>query len=368
MTGAALPALRGKAPDRQLLAVIDALVETVTIQQPAPDAEPGRPLLTRRSFLSGLIDPEAPSPPPRYRVIQEERRLNPAIRLALQQALILALAAQAGQPALDWLLQWQDRREANPLPLAVMTGRARAADAMRLRPPIIALDGSGQIEREVADGIRALKKAMSDAQAADYGPELIVICNGGLGKLEGTPNVGKLLGSLISLQFVAGDLPLTLVDPVLCDNAAEQAFLLAKVREFGIKRRVKRARIAVSHHATSVAACAALCQSEGVNWVVLHPARVGSLAEFAQIVEVCRQHGTKTMLAAGTAASQRNTLFCLQLGLATGVDGFVSHVWPESWDAPPEVGQVYHEMQRALTGQQHALNQAVQKGHIGETI
>lgn len=306
------PALRGErlASFRKLAARIDALTETVTVNQPLPqpqrDNQAGK--FSRRDLFTGRLWSAAPEPAP-TREITVEQPITAAIRYGASQALLAAVAMTQNKSIAETIAA----EYALTMPVAAVATHAW------VQPPdddaTTAIDGL--LARQIASlgytiaanndkaqpgvsgeslqrQVRRLQTHIA-AAAPGYQPVIHLDLKGEFGRLF-DDDPGKILGALVGLEQAAGPYLVRVVDPAVLDSRGAQIELLRQLKGY-LRMRRMRLQLVAGAWVDSGAAVADFIEAEAVHAVQLNAPQFGSLHGTIEAILTGREQDVVTLLA-----------------------------------------------------------------------
>lgn len=351
------PVLQGQRLDsfRRLAAKIDALTETVTINEhrPQPKREKQAGKFSRRDLFTGrLWSPESPQPP-QTREITVERPLHAAIRYGVSQALLVAVAmGQKKSIAEAIAAEYGLPGAATAIPAHVSLGppgdeatsivnALLAHQAASLGYTIAADEDKAQLGSSgefLQQHVRRLQTHIAAAATA-YQPFIHLELNGGLGRLlENNP--GKILGALYGLEQAAAPYPVRVVDALVMDDREAQISALRQLKGY-LRIRRMRLELVASAWVDTREDADAFIEAEAIHAIQLNAPRLGSLHQTIEAIQTGREKGVTTLLAGDGCADGRSAQILAHVALATQPEAFVASGLSD-WSL------VYNEMVRWL--------------------
>ncbi|MEJ2210997.1 MAG: hypothetical protein P8129_18430, partial [Anaerolineae bacterium] len=252
------PPLEGRelAGFRELAAEMDALTETLTVTRPrqptagaddAGDESEGREGFSRRALLTaparlfrGSGEPEAAEEPATEQVTLD-RRLSPALRYGVSQALLGAVALARVRPRAAVVAEeWNLDPPAAPVPLhawcsyeagheieAALRHRSASLPGATIRDVAEQMGGDGGRLTRYLQRLVARIAATGDAA---YRPAIHLDLAGALGQIA-DHNPGHMLGHLYAWRLAAGPYPLHVEDPVLLKDRQDRVEALRTLHD-----------------------------------------------------------------------------------------------------------------------------------------
>ncbi|MFN2226902.1 MAG: hypothetical protein ACK2UY_11350 [Anaerolineae bacterium] len=367
------PPLEGRTPTgfRELAAEMDALTETVTVtstRRPAADegdaGEEGegrqgfsrRALLTAPARLFQVGGQTAEEKEARTEQVRVDRRLHPAIRYGVSQALLGAVALGQGQTMAQVVSEeWGLDPPAAPVPLhtrcSYEAGREIEA-AIRHRAASLGTgitDAAAQVGPDGGHLTRHLRRLAEQIAAAGddaYRPAIHLDLAGALGQIA-DHNPGHMLGHLYAWRMAAGSYPLRVEDPMLLDDRQAQLEALRTLHDYLRLRKIDVQLVAgrgiEGPHDMAAFLPGAGPAKPGADLIHLRMPPFGSLHNAVEAVLACRRAGVGVLLDGGPAGA--DTQAAVHMALAARPDLLV---------AGPEAGVgaalslAHNEMARTL--------------------
>lgn len=261
----------------------------------------------------------------------------PGLRLALEQALIGAIArcnhtttaammaavfgegAPAQPQAMGLILEVENQHATAELVNAMIHA---APDGLGYRLAVGDLVQSiGPDARYLQRFVRELTTILQTKGQAGREPPLIYLgLAGALGALtqDLRRDMGQVLGNCVGLESAVGGLPLWLEDPIVLDDAMAQTAALHQLHDY-FRARKLRAQLIGRAHATTLEGVRMLCETDAVDGVCLAVGEWGSLAAMAGAVAVLRGAGKLAVLAVGSPSSSESLSFYADFAGSVGI-------------------------------------------------
>lgn len=358
---------------RELAAEMDALTETITVtrarrptagEENAREESQGRDGFSRRALLTAPArlfragtEPGAGDEPPTEQVTLD-RRLHPAIRYGVSQALLGAVAVVRGQAMAQVVSEeWGLDPPQEPVPLHAWCGYEAGHDLeSALRHDVASLPGAtirdvaGQVG---ADGghltryLRRLAEQITALTGDDDRPAIHLDLAGALGQIAGQ-NPGHMLGHLYAWRMAAGPYPLRFEDPVLLDDPQAQAQALGTLHEYLRLRKID-VQIVAGRGIDGVNDLAAFLAGPAragrpaVDMIHVRMPRLGSLHNAVEAVLACRRAGVGVLLDGGPPGAGARA--AAHVALAARPDLLVAR---SAGDVSAAVGLARNDMARTL--------------------
>lgn len=253
--------------------------------------------VSRRDVIAGRL---SAARQPRLEHVEVERPLHPALRLAVEQALLAAEAAWRGQSQAAVLASAFDRALA-PAPPALQLA-IRGGQALQVLTEVKALaymTKSAEPQRALGrsgEKLQAFVRQLAAQTRVSKTPILTlqVDVRGALGQLFDN-NLGQILGALYGLEQAAKPLLVRIVDPLPPTAGMEQ---LAELRELIRFRRMAMELVARAE-LNSAVDVRTIVEAEAVDMVWLELERLGSLAEVMVAAQIAQSAETDVIVGAG---------------------------------------------------------------------
>jgi methylaspartate ammonia-lyase len=289
---------------RALMAAIEALTETVTLDEAAPEPFPGPRQLSRRALFGGLLNPAGQrNGQPPMRTITVERPIHPALRDGLSQALLAAVALARGQQEVEVVAQEYGLLQPTAaVPLHLEAGHLPPAHIAHYPAASLGYTtGVGNDEAEFGDNGARLQRRVRDWQAQikaiappDNLPTICIDVRGGLGRLFAN-DAGKILGAVHGLETAARPCALCLANVFSLPDRVQHIEALGRLKEYMRFRRLTT-QLVVADGVENADDAQAFIQAGAADMVRLDAARLGGLHQAVEAALVCRQHGVAVWL------------------------------------------------------------------------
>lgn len=336
------PALVGRqlSSFRELVTALDELTHEVRVPvdpaegQPGPEQPQGKSVrnFSRRDLLSvpiRLLRPEAVEErqrPPRTHYVTETCPLPPAVRYAVSQALLQAVAStrcltMAQVISDEWVLPRPSARV--PIQAACWPGRrqcmermiATRADSLGYVLPDVMRDQMKAGEPVLVREIEWLVRRLKELGDPTYRPTLHVSVRGVLGSLYEN-NLGRVLGHLHRLHAASGPYPLRVEDPIIAENRSAQIDALRTLREY---LRFREVDVTLVAHAwsQSLDGVQALVDAQAADAIRLDIGLLGGTHTAVDAFTACKSQGMGVILSAPHPGADLTVRAAAHVALAT---------------------------------------------------
>ncbi len=294
------PILQDQSVDlyQTLIAEIDALEQSVPITRiikPVPDSSASGVTLSRRRIITGLLAEDKPESETRI----EKRALHPALRFAISQALVKALAVSENKSELSILSEMVAQPlTAVPVPFLVEANETNIAMVQPLFASVVAAVGysTGSVNAKQllgtnAERLQAYVRKIKDwltAAAPDNHPAIHLNIQGGFSELYEN-NEGKILGALYGLEQAARPYPLV-VENVVKGDVTAVSQILQTLRSY-LKTRQMKTQLAVGYSLFAAEALQTLVSATAVQQIHFAPAQFGSISQTISFIQACKKMG-----------------------------------------------------------------------------
>jgi methylaspartate ammonia-lyase len=330
-----VPELTGRSLTRfrEMAAEIDSLTEYITETEPISHdpyrSQTGR--ISRRAFFTGFLSPTLHAVAPK--TVKIERPLHPAIRHAVSQALLAAVARARDLTMAELLIEEYEL----PVPDSLVPIHAAVLEvsdvtevlkahriesieyAFSSERPKSALGVGGGILHET---VREIDRLISVVAEPPDRPSLHINLNGGLGTIC-DHNVGRMLGVLFGLKDLVDGNLVRIENPVIMDSQKAQIETLHRLRGY-LRFRELPVELVANTWIDSLKDVNAFIESGATHMIRLDMSRLGSLHQSIESILACRRHGVGVMLASGPAEAIRSALTACHVALAAKPDLLIS--------------------------------------------
>lgn len=332
------PLLQGRQVDRfrPLAAEIDDLTVPVEVERPLQEGAslPEGTDPARRELLSApvrflrAVQGDKARPEATVWVV-EERRLHPAVRYGVSQALLQAVAwvrglSMAEVVADEWALSPPDR----PIPIHAQSGgaRYRNADKMIARrvaslPHALVDDIPEQLGDDgtkLTRYVRWLKERIGQLAGPDYRPAIHLDVHGALGQICAN-NLGRVLGELQALSDAAAPYRLRIECPVLLDSREAQIEALRTLRDYVRFRRLD-VQLVADEWANTLEEIRAFVEAQAVDVIQIKMPDLGGVHNAVEAVLACQAGGVGTFLGGSCCETGLSARVSVHVALATRPD------------------------------------------------
>lgn len=368
------PALEGRelVGFRQLAAEMDALTAVVTETRPRrPDGGQGdaghgaggQEGFSRRALLTAparLFQAQEGAEEPPAEQVAVERRLHPAIRYGLGQALLGAVAQARGVTMAQVVAdEWGLARPETPVPIHAPCGRERqhAVDRMILHGVASLADAPvddvaeqvGASGDRLTRSLRRLVERIGALGGEQYHPAIHLDLRGALGQIA-DHHPGHMLGHLYAWRMAAGSYPLRIEDPVLLGDRRAQIEGMGalhghlRLRKMDVQL-VAAAWIESLDDLAAFLAARPAGDGPPVDMIHLRMARFGGLHDVVEGVLACRRVGIKVLLGGSARETEVAARAAVHVALAARPDLILAR---PGEDVDVAVSLVRNEMARTL--------------------
>jgi methylaspartate ammonia-lyase len=364
---AVVPALEGRELEgfRELSQEIDGLVEPVEVIRPRPlEPEPERGGgVSRRALLTAPVRfiqtvQENDSGPTERVMVQ--RRLHPALRYGLSQALLQAVALERGSSMAEVICEeWSLPRSESAVPIHAQSGGERYVNAekMILRRvaslPHALVDDIpvqlGQDGSEMTRYIRWLAKRIEWLGGEHYRPTIHLDLHGALGEICGE-DLGLMLGQLYGWESAAQPYPLRIESPMDLDSRAAQIRAMQTLREY-VRFRGMEVQLVADEWANSLDDIRAFVKAGAADMIQIKMPDLGSIHNSVDAVLACKAGEVGVLLGGSYAETDLSARVSVHVALATQPDIIMAK---PGMGVDEAISLVENEMARTL-----ALNQSV---------
>jgi methylaspartate ammonia-lyase len=365
-------ALEGRplAGFRVLAAEVDALSETaaVTRSRPAtgqedstPDASGAKEGISRRTLLTAparLLQAASAEQGAPTEQVTIERRLHPALRYGLSQALLRAVGLVRGRMPADvvadeWGLGW---------PQAPVGTGARSAYDQRHQAESMIQHRVASLPHAPIDALGAqvgsdggrltlylhwLRARIAALESEEYCPAIHLDLAGALGEIA-NHHPGYMLGHLHAWRMATGPYPLRIEDPILLPDRQAQFEALRTLRDNLRLRRID-VQLVARRWINTLDDLGAFLAAQGpglpADMIHLQMPQLGSLHNAVEGVLACKRGGIGVLLGGAASETDLATRTGVHVALTTQPDLFLAR---SGADAGSAVSLARNEMARAL--------------------
>jgi methylaspartate ammonia-lyase len=337
---AVAPALEGRevASFRELSQEIDGLVEPVEVIRPRPpEPEPERRGgVSRRALITAPVrflqtGQEADSGPTERAMVQ--RRLHPAVRYGLSQALLQAVALARGSSMAEVICEeWSLAPPESAVPIHAQSGGDRCANAekMILRRvaslPHALVDDIpvqlGQDGSEMTRYIRWLAERIGRLGSADYRPTIHLDLHGALGEVCGE-DLGLMLGQLYAWELAAQPYPLRIESPMNLDSRAAQIRAMQTLRDY-VRFRGMEVKLVADEWANGLDDIRTFVKAGAADMIQVKMPDLGSIHNSVDAVLACKAGEVGVLLGGSYAETDLSARASVHVALATQPDIFMA--------------------------------------------
>jgi methylaspartate ammonia-lyase len=330
-----VPFLQGRVLTsfRELAAQVDSLRETIEVSRPVPHPEPGsdegvsrRALLTAPARVLQTARGEVDEPTEQVLV---ERRLHPAIRYGVSQALLQAVALAHGITMAEVIAQeWALSLPEAPIPVHAQSGSERTYHAEKMIVHRIASLPHGLVDdiskqvgtdgSEMTRYIRWLSRRIGELGGDDYRPTIHLDLYGALGHIHDN-QMGHMLGQLYSWQLAAQPYSLRIECPVLLESRAAQIEAMKTLREYVRLRRMS-VQIVADEWANTLEDIHAFLKEGAADMLQVKMPDLGSIHNAVEASLACRAAGVGAFLGGSYAETDLSARTSVHVALATRSD------------------------------------------------
>ena len=331
------PVLEGETLDsfRELAATIDLLEEAVEVVRPAsPASSPvlsSPKELSRRDLLTapGRLLQAARGEPDHAEPVTIRRRLHPAVRYGLSQALLRAVAMDRGVTMAEVIAsEWDLPRPDAVIAIHARSGGGRCYEVERMmarrvaslphdlpggNPDSVGLDGSG-----LTRYIRWLKERSQVLGGQDYQPAIHMDVQGTLGRIYDN-QLGRMLGQLYAWELAAGPCLLRIENPVIMEGRDEQVETLRALREYVDLRKMK-VQLVAGAWTNTLEDIRAFVDGRAAHMVQIKMPALGSMHNTVEAVLACKAIGLGACLGGSRGETDVSARASAHVALATRPD------------------------------------------------
>jgi methylaspartate ammonia-lyase len=329
------PWLEGQALTgfRQLAAGVEDLREQVMVPRPrSPEPPPDSEGMSRRALLTAparVLKAAREDEGESAEQVTIERRLHPAIRYGVSQALLQAMAwAQGVTMAEVVAAEWSLPRPWAPVRIHADSGHERYfhAEKMIVRrveslPHATVDDVQGQVGAEGAElsrYLRWLAQRIGQLGGEGYRPVIHLDLNGALGKLyDNQP--GKMLGQLHTWELAAKPYLLRIENPLILENLEAQLEAMAQLREY-VHFRKMGVQLVAGAWTNALSLIHACLDAGAADMIHIKMPDLGGLQHAVDAVLACTETEVGSLLGGGSAETDLSARVSAHVALATQPD------------------------------------------------
>ena len=314
---------------REMAGEVAALVEAVEIERPVAREKPDSEGVSRRTLLTAPMRAVQAAREPATERVVVERRLHPAVRFGLGQALLHAVALVRGMsPAGVVAAEWDLPAPGAPVAVHAHAGHDWHYDAERMIVRRAASLPGAQVDHvaqqvgaggaELSRYLRWLAGRIGELAGTGYQPVIHVDLRGALGKTQ-HDHVGHMLGQLYTWQVAAAPYTLRVEDAVLNQDRAVQIGRLRELRE-AIRLRKLRVEIAAGAGVRTLDDVRAYLAAGAADLIHLRLPQFGDLHAGVDAALACKEANVRVLIDGGAAGTDLGARAAAHLALATGAD------------------------------------------------
>ena len=333
---AVAPALEGRelVGCRELSQEIEGLVELVEVSRPRPPqpAPPRGGGVSRRALLTaparllraGQEDEETST-----ERVTVQRRLHPALRYGLSQALLGAVALARGQSMAEVICEeWSLPRPEGPVPIHAQSGTERYANVEKMIvrrvtslphalveniPEQLGHDGA-----EMTRYIRWLKERIMQLGGQDYRPTIHLDLHGALGEIC-EEDLGLMLGQLYAWELAAQPYRLRIESPMDLDSRAAQIRAMQTLREY-LRFRGMEVQLVADEWANSLEDIRAFVKAGAADMIQVKMPDLGCIHNTVDAVLACKAGRVGALLGGSYAETDLSARVSVHVALACQPD------------------------------------------------
>jgi methylaspartate ammonia-lyase len=328
------PILKGRAIPRfrELAEEVDALGESVEVIRPASGIEATRTGgVSRRALITAparMLQAARGEETPTERVVVN-RRLHPAIRYGVSQALLRAIAAARNLSMAEVIAEeWNLPLPEAMVPIHAQSGGERYYNAEKMiarrvasLPHALVDDIPGQVGKEGAEltrYLRWLSQRIRTLGGYDYQPTIHLDLHGALGKLHDN-NADKMTEQLRTWESTAQPYRLRVESPVLRENRQAQIWAMKTLKEYANSRKLT-VEIVADEWANTLDDIRAFVETGAAHMIHIKMPDLGSIHNSVEAVLVCKEAGASTLLGGSYAETEISARASVHVALATQPD------------------------------------------------
>jgi methylaspartate ammonia-lyase len=354
------PRLEGQALTqfRELAAGVDDLRERRTVRRrrkttASSDSEG----LSRRALLTAparVLQAAREDEEESVEQVTVERRLHPAIRFGLSQALLQAVAWTEGVTMAEVIArEWSLPQPWAAVRIHADSGHERYFHAEKLivrrvesLPHATVDDPRGQVGAEggeLSRYLRWLTQRIKQLSGEGYRPVIHLDLNGALGKLyDNQP--GKILGQLQTWELAVKPYLMRIENPVILASREAQSEAMAQLREY-VHFHKMGVQLVVSAWANSPKAVQTFLSAGAADMIHIKMPHLGGLQHAVDAVLACQEAEVGSLLGGSAAETDLSARVSVHVALATQPDLILAK---PGTGADEAVSLVRNEMARVL--------------------
>ena len=353
------PSLEGRPLPgfQELAAEVDRLGEAVEVSRPVSSSEPASSGgVSRRALITvpARMLQAARGEESATERVTVNRRLHPAIRYGVSQALLGAVAAarnltMAEVIAEEWDLPLPDAA----VPIHAQSGSERYYNAEKMiarrvasLPHALVDDVPGQVGKEGAEMTRYLRwlsQRIRTLGGGDYQPVIHLDLHGALGRLCDN-NTGKMLGQLLAWELAAQPYRLRIESPVLRESRQAQIRAMKTLREY-VSFRKMTVELVADEWANTLDDIYAFVDAGAADMIQIKMPDLGSIHNSIEAVLACKEAAVGALLGGSYAETEISAHASVQVALATQPDLLMAK---PGVGADEAISLVQNEMARTL--------------------
>jgi methylaspartate ammonia-lyase len=258
-----------------------------------------------------------------------ERRLHPAVRYGVSQALLGAVALARGVTMAEVLAEeWDLPRPDAPVPIHAQSGAERYHNAEKMivrrvasLPHALVDDVPGQVGpdgSEMTRYIRWLKARIGELGGKEYRPTIHLDLHGALGQIcENDP--GRMLGHLYAWALAAQPYPLRLESPVILESREAQIEAMRTLREY-VRFRKIRVQLVADEWANTLEDIQTFVDQGAADMIQVKMPDLGGIQNSVEAVLVCKVGGVGAFLGGSYAETELSARVSAHVALAARPD------------------------------------------------
>lgn len=354
------PALLGRKVTnfRELAAEVDALVESLEVSRPAPEAQPhlAKREWSRRDFLTAGMSLRRGAQEEKTvaELVALERSLHTAVAYGVSQALLKAVALVRGVTmaeviAQEWDLPFPDA----PVPIHAQCAVDRYAGAEKMIVRRVASlphalvenvpEHLGQNGTNLTRFVRWLKQRIERLGEISYRPTIHLDVRGALGHIF-DHDLGRVLGQLYALELAAQPYPLRVESPVIMDSRSDQIQAMSKLCDY-VSFRKMNVQLVVDEWANTLDDIQAFVDANAADMIHIKMPNLGALSNSVEAVLMCKAGDVGTLLGGSCAETDLSARVRAHVALATRPDIVMAK---PGMGVDEGVSLLQNEMNRAL--------------------
>jgi hypothetical protein len=279
-----------------LFALLDQISESMTVTRPAAP-HIAQPELSRRELMRGEVEAGPPQRQPRTEQVVRERPLHPALKWALNVALLTAVAAARKTTIGALLAQLTNPPAAHSHPALVINvdqyPTAAPLPAMTTFPLVFGYSTSGDdVQSALGEDAKRMQRHLRQVRewlqqmGAPARTMIQVDVQGGLEKLY-PGQIGKVLGTLYGWQHVCAPYRLRVVNPGYAAAPAEQIAWFKQLRSYVAGRRMN-VQLVADQGVNVPVDVERYVDGEAADLLLLDVDRLGTIANLVTAAGACR--------------------------------------------------------------------------------